>query len=74
MDIKERLNNIKNEINQAEEKSGRKAGSVKLLAVSKFHPAQSVIEAINAGHFLLAKTEYKKQKKNFQISKMIITM
>ena len=65
MDIKERLNNIKNEINQAEEKSGRKAGSVKLLAVSKFHPAQSVIEAINAGHFLFGENSVQEAKEKF---------
>ena len=65
MDIKERLNNIKNEINQAEEKSGRKAGSVKLLAVSKFHPAQSVIEAINAGHFLFGENRVQEAKEKF---------
>lgn len=47
--IEERLYNIKKQINEAEKKAGRKENSVKLLAVSKFHPAEAVIEAYNAG-------------------------
>ena len=41
-DIKSNLQKIKKLINDAEEKSGRSAGSVKLMAVSKFHPQQAV--------------------------------
>ena len=37
---------------EAEKKSGRKEGSVKLMAVSKFHPSDAVIEAFNAGQLL----------------------
>lgn len=49
MSIKENLQTILTKINEAEKKAGRKEGSVKLLAVSKFHPEEAVIEAINAG-------------------------
>lgn len=36
-------------IRDAEAKAGRKEGSVTLLAVSKFHPRESVLDAIAAG-------------------------
>lgn len=52
MDIQSRLFNIKNEIATLTQKNGRKENSVKLLAVSKFHPEQEVIKAIEAGQLL----------------------
>ena len=36
------------EIQKAEEKSARKSGSVRLCAVSKFHPAEAVLAALKA--------------------------
>ena len=47
--IKINIEKIKSQINAAEIEAGRKPGSVKLLAVSKFHPAESVYDAISAG-------------------------
>lgn len=47
--IEENINKINEKIRNAEKNAGRKEGSVKLLAVSKFHPADSVYDAINAG-------------------------
>lgn len=52
MSIKENLEEIKNKIKNAEIKAGRKPGSVKLMAVSKFHPDTAVIEAIDCGQLL----------------------
>lgn len=52
MSIKENLEIINNRIIKACDKTGRKSDSVKLMAVSKFHPAESVIEAIEAGQML----------------------
>src|SRR5574344_1234869 len=49
MDIKDNLNFILEEIKNEEQKTGRKNNSTKLLAVSKFHPKESIIQAINAG-------------------------
>lgn len=49
--IKSNIEKIKKQIKEAEKKSGRKEGSVKLLAVSKFHPAEAVYDAISAGQF-----------------------
>ena len=50
--IAENLNEILRQIDETEKKSGRPKGSVKLCAVSKFHPAESVISAMNAGQVL----------------------
>lgn len=47
--IAENLNRVVESVRNAERKAGRKEGSVKLLAVSKFHPAEAVIAAIGAG-------------------------
>ncbi|MEE1267505.1 MAG: YggS family pyridoxal phosphate-dependent enzyme [Treponema sp.] len=47
--IKNNINKIISDICKAEIKSGRSEGSVKLLAVSKFHPVDSIIEAIESG-------------------------
>ena len=44
--IKNNINKIINDIRKAEIKSDRSEGSVKLLAVSTFHPVDSLIEAI----------------------------
>ncbi|WP_407425496.1 YggS family pyridoxal phosphate-dependent enzyme [Treponema sp.] len=51
-DIRENLLNILSNIREAEKRSGRGENSVRLVAVSKFHPAESVIEAMNAGQTL----------------------
>lgn len=47
--IAENLKRVVESVQNAERKAGRKEGSVKLLAVSKFHPAEAVIAAIGAG-------------------------
>lgn len=47
--IKINIEKIRTQIKEAEIKAGRKAGSVKLLAVSKFHPVEAVYDAIDAG-------------------------
>lgn len=44
-----RLNEVLNEIRKVEKDSGRQAGSVNLLAVSKFHPVETICEAIEEG-------------------------
>jgi len=75
--IKNQLESIKNQIREAEEKSARKAGSVKLEAVSKFHPLQAVLDAIDLGQFLFGENrvqeacekfeQVKEMQKNFQL-------
>lgn len=49
MTIKENLDCVTKKIREAEARSGRAEGSVKLLAVSKFHPKEAVLEAMEAG-------------------------
>ena len=49
MDIKERLTIIRNRIQEAAETYGRGPHSVRLVAVSKTKPADSVLDAIEAG-------------------------
>lgn len=49
MSISDNIKNIKNTIAEEEQKAGRATGSVKLMAVSKFHTAEEIEEAIKAG-------------------------
>ena len=65
MSIKDNLEIIRNKITQAEIKSGRKEGSVKLMAVSKFHPADAVIEAFNAGQLLFGENRVQEASQKF---------
>jgi len=48
-DIKQRLNQVLEQIHAAEEKYQRPQGSVKLLAVSKTWPLENILEAVAAG-------------------------
>lgn len=50
--IKDNLNFIKEKIYETEKAAGRSQGSVKLMAVSKFHPVEAIKEAVAAGQFL----------------------
>jgi hypothetical protein len=47
--LAQRLNAIRDQIAVASEKAGRDPGDVKLVAVSKTHPAETIREAIAAG-------------------------
>ena len=50
--IAENFHRIREEIKAAELKSGRKEGSVRLCAVSKFHPVDAVKSALKVNQFL----------------------
>ncbi|MCR4630562.1 MAG: YggS family pyridoxal phosphate-dependent enzyme [Treponema sp.] len=63
--IKENLEAIRNRISQAEKKSGRAPGSVKLMAVSKFHPAEAVINAFEAGQLLFGENRVQEASEKF---------
>ena len=65
MSIKDNLEKIQNRIKEAEIKSGRKTGSVNLMAVSKFHPQSSVLEAIQAGQFLFGENRVQEASQKF---------
>ena len=49
MSIKDNCSLIIEKIREAERRAGRLENSVKLMAVSKFHPAEAVLEAYAAG-------------------------
>ena len=65
MNIKENLENIRYKIIEAEKKSGRAEGSVKLMAVSKFHPVEAVVEAFEAGQLLFGENRVQEASEKF---------
>ncbi len=50
--ICDNIQSVLEEIRNSEKKSGRNSGSVKLCAVSKFHPKESVLAAIESSQML----------------------
>lgn len=52
MSVAENLERVRDSIIAAERSAGRREGAVTLIAVSKFHPASSVLEAIDAGQLV----------------------
>ncbi len=65
MSIAENLEYIRHQITEAEQRSGRPAGAVKLLAVSKFHPQEAVLEAISAGQQLFGENRVQEAVSKF---------
>lgn len=63
--IAQNLNEILSHIRSVEKTAGRKENSVKLVAVSKFHPAESVIEAIEAGQSLFGENRIQEASAKF---------
>ena len=63
--IKDNLEIIRNKISEAEKKSGRAQGSVKLMAVSKFHPSEAVVEAMAAGQLLFGENRVQEASAKF---------
>jgi PLP dependent protein len=53
------------DIRRAEHSAGRREGTVKLLAVSKFHPADSVIEAIGCGQTMFGENRVQEASEKF---------
>jgi PLP dependent protein len=65
-EIFENLQLIRKKITAAEKKANRPAGCVKLMAVSKFHPVQSVLDAQDAGQILFGENRVLEAKKKFE--------
>ena len=63
--VKQNLEVIRNRISEAEKKSGRTPGSVKLMAVSKFHPSEAVVEAFEAGQLLFGENRVQEASAKF---------
>lgn len=65
-DLSSRLQQVIDSIREAEIKSGRDANSVSLVAVSKFHPAEAVLEAIRHGQLLFGENRVQEAVEKFQ--------
>lgn len=65
MSIAENLAHVRERIADAERKAGRKPGSVALMAVSKFHPAEAVLEAMAAGQNLFGENRVQEATEKF---------
>ena len=65
VNVAENLKIINQKICEAEKRAGRAEGSVKLMAVSKFHPAEDVITAIGAGQFLFGENRVQEAFEKF---------
>ncbi len=64
--INENLLSVQKNIRDAEKKAGRKEGAVKLMAVSKFHPLEDVLQAIDAGQLIFGENRVQEAYKKFQ--------
>ena len=63
--IENNLKEILQKIESAEQKYNRPKGTVKLLAVSKFHPVDAVEKAISAGHLLFGENRVQEAVSKF---------
>lgn len=65
MGISENLARVRDEIEGALRRAGREAGSVRLVAVSKFHPLEAVREAAGAGQLLFGENRAQEAAEKF---------
>jgi pyridoxal phosphate enzyme (YggS family) len=65
MSIARNLEAVREAIRKAESASGRPDGSVRLLAVSKFHDARAVAEALDAGQTLFGENRVQEALEKF---------
>lgn len=63
--ITENFFKIREEIRQCEKKSGRSENSVRLCAVSKFHPMEEVLSALKANQILFGENRVQEAYKKF---------
>lgn len=64
--IKDNLELIREKIIAAEKKAGRPENSVKLMAVSKFHPQSDVVTAIECNQFLFGENRVQEAVEKFE--------
>lgn len=70
-EIKSRLQQVLDSIREAEVKSGRESDSVSLVAVSKFHPASAVLEAVEAGQLLFGENRVQEAVEKFREVRLV---
>lgn len=66
-DIKANLESVIEKIKIAETKAGRKEGSVKLLAVSKFHPVEEIKQTLDAGQLMYGENRVQEACEKFAL-------
>lgn len=64
--IKDNLQKVLDTLKESELKANRKEGSVKLCAVSKFHPAEAVLEALECGQHLFGENRVQEACQKFE--------
>lgn len=69
VDVKENLLNVISSIRETENQCSRKEGSVKLIAVSKFHPIEEIISALDAGQLYFGENRVQEAVEKFSIIK-----
>jgi PLP dependent protein len=62
LNIAENLESVRTAIAESERASGRPAGSVELVAVSKTHPPEVIRKAVEAGHLLFGENRVQEAK------------
>lgn len=67
MIIKDNLDKIKNKIANCAEKAGRKADEIQLIAVSKLHSSESIMEAYEAGQRIFGENRIQELGKKFKV-------
>lgn len=65
MSIVDNLRRVEDSIREAEISCGRETGSVRLMAISKFHPAEAVLEAVEAGQRLFGENRVQEAVEKF---------
>ncbi len=63
--ISRNLNSIRDKIQQAACKAGRRPNDIRLVAVSKFHPVESIYAAFNDKHLIFGENRIQEAKKKF---------
>lgn len=63
--IADNLKAVTDKIRTAELKSGRQPGSVRLVAVSKFHPEEAVLQAVSCGQLLFGENRVQEAAAKF---------
>ncbi|MBQ1833916.1 MAG: YggS family pyridoxal phosphate-dependent enzyme [Treponema sp.] len=67
--VADNLNEVLSQIHEAEKASGRPENSVRLCAVSKFHPLESLLEAFDAGQVLFGENRVQEACEKFSALK-----
>ena len=65
MDIAGRIELVKEKMEKAAFRSGRKPGDIRLMGVTKFHNIEKIEEAVNAGLFLFGESRVQEAAKKY---------